>query len=166
MLGRLEFRGIGWQELQADAVRDLQVLGDMPAGAVEDEHNDLVRSGSDVAGERGQDPVEHRRVYRIGQEPDHIASYRPDEAVDINPLKALVPAGQRALTPARPDLADDRLKAGAMFIEGPHLDRPVRILARQVFHAGAEVGLEPLLSGKVALCVARPRHLPGEPQTP
>ena len=43
MLGRLEFRGIGRQELQADAVGDLQVLGDMPAGAIEDEHDDLVR---------------------------------------------------------------------------------------------------------------------------
>src|SRR5690349_24758731 len=58
MLGRLEFRGIGWQELQADAVRDLQVLGDVPAGAVENEHDDLVRSGSDIAGERGQAPGE------------------------------------------------------------------------------------------------------------
>src|SRR3954452_23407759 len=126
MLGRLEFRGIGRQELQADAVGDLQILGDMPAGTIEDEHDDLVGSGPDVAGERRQDPAEHRRVDRIGQEPDHIAGCRPDEAVDINPLKALVAAGQRALTPARPNFADDRLEAGAMFVEGPHLDRPVR----------------------------------------
>ena len=43
MLGRLEFRRIGRQELEADAVGNLKVLGDMPAGAVEDEHDDLVR---------------------------------------------------------------------------------------------------------------------------
>src|SRR3954471_24666440 len=36
-LGRLECRGIGRQELQADSVGDLQVLGDMPAGTIEDE---------------------------------------------------------------------------------------------------------------------------------
>src|SRR3954452_2334306 len=121
---------------------------------------------ADVAGERGQDPVEHRCVHRVGQEPDDGAGCWPDEAENIDPLEALVPASQRALTLARPDLADDRLEAGAMFIEGPHLDRPVRLRARQLFHAGAEVGLEPLLGGKVALCVARPRHLPGEPQAP
>src|SRR4051812_27636689 len=44
MLSRLEFRGIGRQELEADAVGNLQVLGDMPAGAIENEHDDLVRS--------------------------------------------------------------------------------------------------------------------------
>jgi hypothetical protein len=43
MLGRLEFRRIGRQELQVDAFGDLQVLGDMPAGAVENQHDDLVR---------------------------------------------------------------------------------------------------------------------------
>ena len=57
MLGRLEFGGIGRQELEADAVGNRQILGDMPAGAIEHEHDDLVRSGSDLAGERGQDPL-------------------------------------------------------------------------------------------------------------
>jgi hypothetical protein len=70
MLCRLEFRGIGRQELEADAVGNLQILGDMTTGAIDNEHNDLVRPGSDVAGERGQGPVEHRCVHRGGQEPD------------------------------------------------------------------------------------------------
>jgi len=73
---------------------------------------------------------------------------------------------QRALTAARPDPADDRLEAGAMFVEGPDLHRPVRVLTRQLFHAGAEIGLEALLGGEVAPGMARTRHLAGEPQAP
>ena len=53
-----------------------------------------------------------------------------------------------------------------MFVEGPDLHGPVRLLARHLFHAGAELGLEPLLGGEVASGVARTRHLTGEPQAP
>ena len=53
-----------------------------------------------------------------------------------------------------------------MFVEGPDLHRPARLLARQLFHAGAEIGLEPLLGGEVAPGMARTRHLAGEPQAP
>ena len=51
-----------------------------------------------------------------------------------------------------------------MFIEDLHT--PVRLLARQLFHAGAEIGLEALLGGEVAPGMARTRHLAGEPQAP
>ena len=51
-----------------------------------------------------------------------------------------------------------------MFVEGPDLHRPARLLARQLFHAGAEIGLEALLGGEVAPGMAR--HLAGEPQAP
>ena len=50
VLGRLEFGGIGRQELEVDAFGNTQVLGDVPAGAIEHEHDDLVRSGADRHG--------------------------------------------------------------------------------------------------------------------
>jgi hypothetical protein len=53
MLGRLEFRGIGWQELQADTFGDDQILGDVPTGAVEHEDDQIVRAGADLPGEGG-----------------------------------------------------------------------------------------------------------------
>ena len=66
---------------------DDQILGGVPPGAVEHEPDEIVRSGPDLAGEGGQDLAEHRRIDRIGEEPDHFASGRPDEAEDVEPLE-------------------------------------------------------------------------------
>jgi hypothetical protein len=141
---------------------DDQILGDMPAGAIQDKDDQTVRPGPDRAGKGGQDLAEHRRVRRIGQEPHHLSGGRTDEAIDIEPGKAMMSDRQRPLAPACPDPAQHRLEPGAMLVERPHLHRPARIFPRQLVHAGAEAGLEPFLGGKVPLGMTRTRHLTGE----
>jgi hypothetical protein len=91
VLGRLEFGGIGRQELEVDAFGNDQIGGDVPTGAIEHEHDQIVRSGADLTGEGGQDLAEHRRVDRIGEEP--LAGGRPHEAEDIEPLEPVMAAG-------------------------------------------------------------------------
>ena len=97
VLGRLEFGGIGRQELEVDAFGNNQIRGDVPTGAIEHEHDQIVRSGADLTGEGGQDLAEHRRVDRLGEEPDHLAGGRPHEAEDIEPLEPVMAERQRAL---------------------------------------------------------------------
>ena len=93
VLGRLEFGGIGRQELEVDAFGNDQIGGDVPTGAIKHEHDQIVRSGADLTGEGGQDLAEHRRVDRLGEEPDHLAGGRPHEAEDIEPLEPVMAAG-------------------------------------------------------------------------
>jgi hypothetical protein len=75
-LGRLEFGGIGRQEFEVDAFGNDQIRGDVPTGAIEHEHDQIVRSGANLTGEGGEDLAEHRGVDRIGEEPDHLAGGR------------------------------------------------------------------------------------------
>jgi hypothetical protein len=63
-----------------------------------------------------------------------------DEAVDIEPLEPVLAQRDRPLPDRRPLPAGDRLEAYPVLVEGPDLDRAVRVLGtvsidllRQIF---------------------------------
>ena len=81
------------QEHQFNAFRNFQILGDMPARAVEHQNDALVGAGARLGGERRQERAEQRGVDAIGDEPHDLARGGPDEAVQIKPLVAVMAAG-------------------------------------------------------------------------
>src|SRR3954463_3808271 len=62
----------------------------MPASAVEHEDDVFVGAGADLGGERRQQRAEQRGVDAIGDEPHNLAGGWPDEAIEIEPLVAVV----------------------------------------------------------------------------
>ncbi len=88
--GRLKLRGMGGQDVQLDALGDLQVRGDMPSGTIDDEQHRLVGASADLGGEGSQDGAEERSVGGVGEEPDDRAGGRPHDAVDREPLEAVM----------------------------------------------------------------------------
>src|SRR4051812_28276135 len=65
----------------------------MPASAVEHEDDVFVGAGADLGGERRQQRAEQRGVDAIGDEPHNLAGGWPDEAIEIEPLVAVVATG-------------------------------------------------------------------------
>jgi hypothetical protein len=57
-LGRLQLRAIRRQERQCDPVRDGQVLGAVPAGVVQHEHDVALAAGAGLLGEAGKQGLE------------------------------------------------------------------------------------------------------------
>ena len=112
------------QEHQFNAFRNFQILGDMPARAVEHQDDVLVGAGADLGGERGQERAEQGGVDAVGDEPHDLARGGSDEAVQIKPLVAVMAAGGRTAAAWRPDLAQDRFQAEAVFVERPDLGAP------------------------------------------
>jgi hypothetical protein len=106
-LGGLQLGRIGRQEDEADALGDGERLG-VPAGAVEHEDDDPVASGAGLAGEEREDGLEELLVDPGREIPEAFAGRRRDEGDDVEPLVAVVAAGDRALAAWRPDPAQDR----------------------------------------------------------
>src|SRR4051812_20463137 len=95
----------------------------MPARAVEHQNDALVGAGARLGGERRQERAEQGGVDAVGDEPYDLAGGWPDEAVQIEPLVAVMAAGGRTAAARRPDLAQDRFQAEAVFFERPDFDR-------------------------------------------
>ena len=104
----------------------------MPARAVEHQDDVLVGAGARVGGERRQERAEQRGVDAIGDEPHDLARGGPNEAVQIEPLVAVMAAGGWTAATRRPDLAQDRFQAEAVFIERPDFDRDRRVGALEL----------------------------------
>ena len=122
----------------------------MPACAVEHEDDVFVGAGADLGGERRQ----QRGVDAIGDEPHNLAGGWPDEAIEIEPLVAVVATGDGTAAARRPDLAQDRLQAEAVFIERPDLDRNRRVGTLELADAGLELFLNRACSYRLALGLA------------
>src|SRR3712207_6417997 len=73
MLGRLQFRGIGWQEHQADPVWHGEALGAMPAGVVEHEHDVAPPARPGLPREGGEQRLEEG-LRQAGREIPHRRS--------------------------------------------------------------------------------------------
>ena len=149
--GGLDLWRVRGQEHQFNALRNLQILGDMPARAVE-HHDDVpVGTGADLGGERRQERAEQGGVDAVGDEPHDLAGGGPDEAVQIEPLVAVMTAGGRTAAAWRPNLAQDRFQAEAVFIERPDFDRDRRVGALELTDAGLELFLNRACSYRLAL---------------
>ena len=71
--GGLDLWRVRWQEHQFNAFRNHQILGDMPARAVEHQDDVLVGTGADLGGERRQERAEQGGVDAVGDEPHDLA---------------------------------------------------------------------------------------------
>ena len=111
----------------------------MPARTVEHQDDVLVGAGAHLGGERRQERAEQGGVDAVGDEPHDLARGWSDEAVQIKPLVAVMATGDGAAATRRPDLAQDRLQAEAVFIERPDLDRNGRSRAQQSADAGLQI---------------------------
>jgi len=152
--GGLDLWRVRWQEHQFNAFRNFQILGDMPARAVEHQDDVLVGAGARLGGERRQERAEQRGVDAIGDEPHDLARGGPDEAVQIKPLVAVMAAGGWTAATWRPDLAQDRFQSEAVFIERPDFDRDRRVGALELADAGLELFLNRACSYRLALGLA------------
>ena len=126
----------------------------MPASAVEHEDDVFVGAGADLGGERRQQRAEQRGVDAIGDEPHDLARGWSDEAVQIKPLVAVMATGDGAAATRRPDLAQDRFQAEAVFIERPDFDRNRRFGTLEFADAGLELFLNRACSYRLALGLA------------
>jgi hypothetical protein len=152
--GGLDLWRIRRQEHQFNALRNHQILGDVPACTVEYQDDVLVGTGADLGGERRQERTEQRGVDAVGDEPHDLARGWPDEAVQIEPLVAVMAAGGRTAAARRPDLAQDRFQSEAVFVERPDLDRNRRFGALELADAGLELFLNRTCSYRLALGLA------------
>ena len=152
--GGLDLGRVRWQEHQFDAFRNFQILGDMPARAVEHQDDVLVGAGADLGGERCQERAEQGGVDAVGDEPHDLARGWSDEAVQIKPLVAVMAAGGRAASTWRPDFAQDRFQSEAVFIECPDLDRNRRFGTLEFADAGLKLFLNRACSYRLALGLA------------
>jgi len=150
VLGRLQLGRVGRQEAQAQAVGQLELLADVPAGIVEHQDHCLVRSGADVAGERREHLLEQFDADAIGQPPLDLAGGRPHEAVEVEPLVLVRCHGNRALAAPGPHPADHRLQAEPVLVEGPDLDRTAGCFGLCHLHCLAEFFLKPTRSSSPA----------------
>ncbi len=104
-LGRLQLRGVGRQVDEADTLGHRETGGCVPAGAVEDEQDDPVAPDARLAGEERERVLEQRLVDAGPEIPEALAGGGRDEGGDVEPLEAVVAAGDRALAAGRPDPA-------------------------------------------------------------
>src|SRR3954470_22124059 len=126
----------------------------MPASAVEHEDDVFVGAGADLGGERRQQRAEQRGVDAIGDEPHNLAGGGPDEAIEIEPLVAVVATGDGTAAARRPDLAQDRLQAEAVFVERPNFDRAGRFVALKRAQLKLELFLMPACWNSIPLGLA------------
>lgn len=122
VLGRIELRRVSGQEEQMDVLGDPQLDARMPAGAIEDQHDLLLRPGSHRLREGGQLGLEEGDVDRRGQVEDGAPRRRVHEGDQVAPCIAVLYRRQRPLTGEAPDLLQDGLEPDAVFVVGPDLD--------------------------------------------
>ena len=152
--GGLDLGRIRRQEHQFNALRNHQIPGDVPAGTVEHQDDVLVGTGADLGGKRRQQRSEQCGVDTVGDEPHDLAAGGSDEAIKIEPLVAVMAAGGRTAAARRPDLAQDRFQAEAVFVERPDFDRDCRFGALELADAGLELFLNRACSYRLALGLA------------
>lgn len=150
MFGGLQLGTVGGLEHETDAVGNGQVLGPVPAGIVELEHDALVGSGADRFGKIGEDEFEQLLADGVGDVPHRPAGRRLDEPRHIEPLETMMAGRDRPLAERCPHPPHDRLQADAVFIRRPQFDACPRMFAPLLVNRGFEL----FLSAARSSCVA------------
>src|SRR5579859_4384993 len=122
VLGRVELRRVGRQEEQMDVLGDPQLDARMPAGAIEDQHDLLLRPRPHCLREGGQLGLEEGDVDRRREVEDGAPRRRVHEGDQVAPFIAMLDRRQWPLTGEAPDLLQDGLEPDAVFVVGPDLD--------------------------------------------
>ena len=154
---RVQFRAVGWQMQQREVGGNIQILGFVPSGTVEDD--DSMAS-------------EFNRVADIAEMPVHFVGIRPAADMSDGALAFRACGGEEVAVPeaavardpwpgalAGPDPREHALLACSRLVLEPDLDRPgsTRRSGRQL----AEVPAEILLCREVCLGMQRPwRDMP------
>ena len=129
MLGGLQLRTMCRLEDEPDSVRHGEVLGSVPAGVVELQHDALAGPGAHRSCEVGEHEFEVGLADAVGDVPDRATGGRLDKARHVEPLEAMMSERNGTLADRRPHAARDRLQADAMLIRRPDLDFGARMLA-------------------------------------
>src|SRR5512147_626476 len=88
MLGRLQFRRIGRQKDEAQALGDFEMRTGVPAGAIEQQDDAFVLAGPDGSGEALEHGGERHQIDGGAQEPLDGAAAGVNETVEVEPLRA------------------------------------------------------------------------------
>jgi hypothetical protein len=99
-----------------------------PARIVEDEKDDAPGARAGLLREGVEQRLEERLGDAIRDIPEGLAGRRRDEGGDVEPLVAVMPGGQRALSARRPDAAQHRLQADPALIGCKDFDGRVWML--------------------------------------
>jgi hypothetical protein len=110
------------------ARRDLHFGARMPTGAIQDDHDDLVRTRSHIVRKCGQDLAEHINAYGRHEPPVGVPSGRMHQPIQIEPLIPITHGSDRALSTTSPDTPAEGFQADPMFIKGPGLNRQMRVV--------------------------------------
>ena len=157
MLGRLQLGTVGRLEHELYAVRHDKVLGSMPAGIVELQHDALLGASADRLGEVGEHQLEVDLADVVGDVPHRATGGGLDEARHIQPFEAMMADRHGPFADGSPHPACDRLQADAMLVRRPDLDLGVRVLAALVRGGALELFLSRARSCSVAACGCRGR---------
>ena len=122
MLGGLELRRVGWQEEQMDVIGNPESQARMPASPIQDEDNLLVRACSCLPSKGSELYLEEGNTHAGRQMKDGAAEGGMDEAHEVAPGEAVAHHGERSLPNRRPDAAQQRFQADAMFVGRPQFD--------------------------------------------
>ena len=150
MFGRLQLGTVSGLKHEADAVGNGKILGPVPAGIVELEHDALVGSGADRLGKIGEDEFEQLLADGVGDVPHRPAGCRLDKPRHIEPFETMMAKRDRPLADRCPHPAHDRLQANAVFIARPQFDAGVRMFTPLLVNRGFEF----FLSAARSSCVA------------
>ena len=141
--GGVQLRRVGRQKEKDEPLGRFDFLADVPAGVIEDEDDDLGATNAAFLGEGLERFLEGRDVDGVEEIPDHLARAWFDKAIEIEPLVAVVGAGDRSLAPRRPDAAGERLQAEAVLVEGPDFEPGPRIGRPGLVHCILKFFLNP-----------------------
>ena len=117
----LELGGVGRQEDEMEALRDLEQRTDVIPGLVEHEHDTLGRTRAHGTGKRLQRHAHDRGVDGRGELPLAAPRGRMHKGEQIEPLEAVLHPGEGPLSATRPDWAQERLEPESMLVAGPDL---------------------------------------------
>ena len=122
LLDRIEFGSIRRQVQEGDVVGDVEVVGDVPAGTVEDKNG--VRALGDLAAELGQMQGQGFGVGLGQDEGCGCGTRRADGAEDVGPFVAAVARAARPCSTSGPDPRQRPLLAepGLVLDEDTELD--------------------------------------------
>ena len=150
VFSRLKLGRVWGQVDEPDPVRDSQVRRGVPAGVVENEHDDAIPSRPSLAGKQRQQRGEERLGHPVRDVPEGLARDRLHEGGDVQPLVPVVTERDRSLAFGRPHPSDDRLQPDAVLIRGPDLDQLVRVLGSRLSDGLLQLFLNASCSSGVA----------------
>ena len=127
MLRRLQFGGVGRQEDEVDACRDLNRLPGVPARAIEHQQDLLGGTCPHIPSKGGEHLAEDERGDGREEPPLGCPRAGTDEATDIEPLVALLDGGDRPPAFRCPDPPDQGQEPDPMLVGRPEFDLGCRM---------------------------------------